>query len=376
MNLDEGEERYPPGSVEFLLKMSVVGRTSDRRSCVYRCFLIAFWADRERVPSVRVRKQLRRVVVGFCVSLIFLGGGCRKAPVVSTEFVARVGETAISRAEFEAELERRAANGQSVGTAADRDAVLEDLIRVETFYARAKAVGFDRDEELLRQFRRSVATRYEADLWSKTPQPGKPNPGEVQSFYANHSGRFTSQEKVRVAVIYRRVSPKAEPATAAREESEMQDIRRQAIEQVGRQVDFGLLAQAHSDDQATRYVGGDCGFVTGDSSKMRWDHTVREAAFALKEVGEISPLVQAPDGFYLLKLIERKPAETAPLEAVRDRIEGHLFAEELKRARKEFEDSQKQGLEIVVNRSVLESIEPPRAVARSNEALVPGMPTP
>ena len=145
-----------------------------------------------------------------------------------------------------------------------------------------------------------------------------------------------------------------------------------ALEQSPAPEHFGLLAQEHSDDQATRYQGGDAGFITRASSKVRWDHTVRDAVFALQRPGEISPVIRAPDGFYLLKLIERKPAQTAPLEQVRERIERQLLASEQKHAREAFDQSQRRGLSVEINEPVLRSLAAPTVVARKSGAVPPG----
>ena len=69
-------------------------------------------------------------------------------------------------------------------------------------------------------------------------------------------------------------------------------------------ADFTELAQQNSDHSATRYDGGDLGFLargeTDEEGEPKLDPALEAAAFALQE-GEISPIVQTESAFHILK---------------------------------------------------------------------------
>jgi foldase protein PrsA len=79
--------------------------------------------------------------------------------------------------------------------------------------------------------------------------------------------------------------------------------------------DFGNLAVALSTDEATRSIGGDLGFVTPGQMEEEFDR----AAFALKP-GEVSDVVETPDGFHLIKVEAREEGKPATLDGSRRKI--------------------------------------------------------
>ena len=327
---------------------------------------------RSRFAAKRLKNSFK---VPALLTAMLLGSSCQKSSSPSPDIMARVGDTVITKEFFMSELERRAANGHAVATAAEREAVLQDLIRLETLFAKANAAGVDRDAELAQQFKRMVAAKYEDSEWKKRPSSPKPEAGELDLYYRSHQEQFTSPEKVHVAILFIRVPVKAGPEGAQKSQQQAADLRRLAVEQADAQPDFGLLAQENSDDQATRYRGGDCGWITRQTPKYRWETNVIEALFALPKPGEITPVVRAADGFYIGKLIQKKAALTAPLASVRDRIEQTLMTASQKQARERFEKEQRSGFKIEINEALLKTLEPPRASAKANASAPPSMPT-
>src|SRR5690606_18687874 len=87
---------------------------------------------------------------------------------------------------------------------------------------------------------------------------------------------------------------------------------------------FQSLAVQHSADRASRYRGGDIGFLQrGETS--RWPNTVISAAFALAEGGDLSAPVETENAVYLIKLVHRRDALVEPLASVRDDIRQRLI---------------------------------------------------
>jgi parvulin-like peptidyl-prolyl isomerase len=66
--------------------------------------------------------------------------------------------------------------------------------------------------------------------------------------------------------------------------------------------------------------GGDWGLVTRGAFRIK---EVNDALFALKG-GEVGPLIETPQTFYIIKAIERQDARTVPLTEVQAKLEDEI----------------------------------------------------
>lgn len=79
-------------------------------------------------------------------------------------------------------------------------------------------------------------------------------------------------------------------------------------------ANFADLAKAKSDDPGSAARGGDLGlFGRGKMVKA-----FEDAAFALKNPGDLSDIIESQFGYHILVLIERKPAGVKPFDEVKD----------------------------------------------------------
>ncbi len=84
-------------------------------------------------------------------------------------------------------------------------------------------------------------------------------------------------------------------------------------------ADFSDMAKKHSEDPAAK-EGGDIGFV----KKGHMLPAIENAAFSLKK-GEVSGVIKADAGYYIIKIEDRKEPTYIPIEKVREEIEKSLY---------------------------------------------------
>ena len=138
---------------------------------------------------------------------------------------------------------------------------------------------------------------------------------EVNTFYQQNLERFKQGENVRASHILFGV---AQEATAV-QKTEAKAKAQSALKEVRAGADFAAVARAQSQDQGSAQQGGELGFFP----KGQMNPHLEDAAFKLK-AGTVSPVVETPFGFHIIKVHERRGPRTAPLGEVAAQIKEFL----------------------------------------------------
>jgi peptidyl-prolyl cis-trans isomerase D len=137
---------------------------------------------------------------------------------------------------------------------------------------------------------------------------------EIEDYYQNNQEKFGQPKRVKVRHILIRADAKdAEASAKAKQKAE--SVQKEAAG--GK--DFSQLAKQYSEDPGTKERGGEIGFITKGMVVPEFE----QAAFSMK-VGEVSPVIQTPYGFHILKVDDIQEARTEPLEKVKDQIDALL----------------------------------------------------
>jgi parvulin-like peptidyl-prolyl isomerase len=282
--------------------------------------------------------------------------------------LATVGGQTILLADFQAELQRRAHRPARAGA---KEELLEELVKSEAVYLRARQAGFEQRPDIARQIKQFIVQRFIEEQQKDESRVASPTEDEIAKYYRDHAARFATPEKVRFAVIQFGYSSKA---TDQKKEEMMQRATAVLVEassSAATELTFGALAQRHSEDQATRYQGGDAGWVSRNESS-RWPSAVTEAAFALEKAGELAPLITTSNGCYVLKLLERKQAGHKPLAEVAEAIRYEFEIKARHSAQAEFYNAAKADLAIEINQALLNSLPAPSSPRISTPPALPG----
>jgi peptidyl-prolyl cis-trans isomerase C len=137
---------------------------------------------------------------------------------------------------------------------------------------------------------------------------------EVASFYAENQEMFKNEAQVHARHIITAADENADAATVAKASAKAEKARERAV--AGE--DFEELAREISEGPSAP-TGGDLGFFTREQMVPAF----ADAAFAL-EPGQISEVVRSPFGFHVIKLEEKRPAGTPPLDEVSDDLRSML----------------------------------------------------
>jgi len=276
----------------------------------------------------------KRVQIFFLFSLwaVCLFWGCQKKP--SDKELVRVNDVSISLEEFREMTERQSLEGKlRLLKEKDRRDFLENyLITREVLYQEASKKGYDKNKQILAKIddikRAMVIEAFLEDTLSKK---GDVSDNEIQRYYMEHKDLFTEPEEIK----FRQIIVASEPM--------MQEV----LVKLSRGESFEKLASTYNVGKY-REDGGNFGSIRrGQLSPVLAQF--EEAAFSLRNKGEISEVIKTPFGYHILRLDDKRGTALKPLGLVKERIRLVLQSEKKKAAHTAYVKEAKARAKIFIN---------------------------
>lgn len=160
---------------------------------------------------------------------------------------------------------------------------------------------------------------------------------EIGAFYEEHRDEYEGKQRVRLQMIALPVSGESHPAAK-------EDLRLKAInilKRIRAGEPFEALANENSPDRAR--TGGDIGYV----EKGSLNPSIEEVAFLLKP-GEVSDVIESPQGFYIIRALDRRGGGNLSVKATRENVEDRIYRSKMEKKFDEWmvEKRQKAHIEI------------------------------
>lgn len=270
----------------------------------------------------------------YASSLLLILSACKpkpEAPKVEGAYVlAEVDGQPILSNDFERQLQRiQKKTTQIPSTHLQKKEILEQWINIELLYQEALRQGFDKTFE----FKTKLAETYIEDLASK----GRDLIAEdkIRSHYEKNRRRYDQ-------IAVRHILLKVEPGASEKEKVQIFHQLEKMREELLKKPDlFDDYARRYSQDSSSRQ-GGDLGYFTYDMMVKEFS----KAAFQLKEINSISPIVSTQFGYHLIQL----RADRRGFEHHIDQIQHHL----LQKTQKEIFEKEIERLRSKVNIQIYE----------------------
>jgi peptidyl-prolyl cis-trans isomerase C len=250
--------------------------------------------------------------------MLLVSAGCQKKPEppradAAVDVLARVGDREIRSAEFQKLLDARQAASPVPVSA---QAALDEWIQKEILLQSARRAGLEQDAEV----REVVAMAMIGVLKERQLEPALKaiavSDDEARAEYDRLKEGFAVPEKARLAVLFLAARKSDATARASARERMQSAVAMTRAETEPRKHGFGALATNFSDDQETRYRGGELGWLERTRYPQRIEQVAIDAGFGLGAPGQVSDVVEGENGFYAVMLLERQPAGTRPFEDV------------------------------------------------------------
>src|SRR4029434_9515975 len=167
-------------------------------------------------------------------------------------------------------------------------------------------------------------------------QPFPPSAEEVNDYYTRHLETFQRLEQVRARHILFKVASSA----TAEQEAQVRMRAEAVLGALQNGEDFATLAKQHSEDTATAEQGGDLGYFPRGQMVAPFE----AAAFSLP-VRQLSHFVRTRLGWHVIRVEDKREAETKPLAEVESEIQNKIREDKARDAAAAFVDDMLTALE-------------------------------
>ncbi|OPY07669.1 MAG: Chaperone SurA precursor [Syntrophaceae bacterium PtaB.Bin038] len=162
-------------------------------------------------------------------------------------------------------------------------------------------------------------------------------PEEIGAYYREHRGEYEGKLRVRLQMISLPVPANSGPQAKAEQ--------REKAEAILKRIRGGepFEALANETRQGAEPAGGDIGYV----EKGTMHPSIDEVAFSLKP-GEVSGVIETPQGFAILRALERRGGGSLSVKETREDVEDRLYRMKMEKKFEEWlaERRQKAHIEI------------------------------
>ena len=162
---------------------------------------------------------------------------------------------------------------------------------------------------------------------------------EIDEYYKMHRDEYNVPPEVRLQQILLIIPAESTPQEVEQTRERAEQIRA-AIKQG---EDFNAMVKSYSQD-STAATGGDMGVFRQGELFSALD----EAAFTLM-VGEVSPVIQTPKGFHIIRVLDKKDRQKMTEEEQRDEIDALLYNQKVEDAFKQWIKALKKKSYVVIN---------------------------
>lgn len=148
---------------------------------------------------------------------------------------------------------------------------------------------------------------------------------EIVKYYRENPEEFREPAEYTISAIFL--------SNEAKTEDTMESLKKEISEKLASGDDFASLAEQYTDGP-----GKEAGGSLGIYKKGELDKTLEEAVEGLAQ-GEVSEWVKHPNGWFLMKMMEKKESRLRTFEEIKEEVERRLFN---KKSREKFEEYMKR----------------------------------
>jgi peptidyl-prolyl cis-trans isomerase C len=272
-----------------------------------------------------------RLLIPVIFAAAALLSGCEKKPAAAatgSPVVARAGDEVITVADVEKEVQRRLAKGVNVP---EKSALIQEMLERLAAVASARQANLHADPETKHEMENVLIAKLRAQELETKLAALSVSEEEIRAAYEAGSGQLHRPAKVRLAMLQMQGGVNMSDAKRAELRARMEEALQKAAEtpaeggRGGAANGFGQVAVQYSDDQVSRYRGGDIGWLDEGVFSYHWPKEVLAAGYAL-EKGQRSDIIESAGNLYVVMKTDRRDGSTTPFAEAQNSLRRDLLA--------------------------------------------------
>lgn len=291
------------------------------------------------------------VAFALCVSCSFL---VSTATADSSAVIASSGETVLRADELAAEADAMtpAQRERFAGSPKSRENIATELLVRRQVAALARRDGLA-DDPAVQHRLRLLEERLLYEVYMQHAEAATLDDAAIEKLaydeYRAYKDKFVTPEAVHVSHILLRIGSEG---GQGRDRTQTEALARELLDRLRAGEDFATLATEYSEDPGSARKGGDLGFF----ERGRMAKPFEEAAFALKEPGELSDIVETQFGLHILRLTERRESGQRSFDEVREQLIATNRLQARKRVRLDIIEPLRDPARLKIDATALEAV--------------------
>jgi len=289
--------------------------------------------------------------------------------------IAKVGSETITADEFKKRLDETSPFLRArYNTIERKKEFLESLIRNELLAQEAERQGLDKSPAVREQVKRAMIQELiKKQLDEKLSGNDIPD-SELKGYYDSHIDDFVKPERARVYHILVAAKDAKDKAQAKKKaEALLKDINERTRK--GEVNAFQAVAQKDSQDPTSAPMGGDLRFVSKDELTKSYSAELANAAFDLKNPGDVAGPIETPAGAELVKLQVKTPTVNRSFEESKEGIRGRMARERRSKDYDDFVKKLRDNGNVSIDEGELAKVVPSEPASPSMSVVPRGMPS-
>jgi peptidyl-prolyl cis-trans isomerase C len=256
-------------------------------------------------------------------------------------------------------------------TIEQRKEYVDGLARFELLVAEARRRGLQNEPEVVDAAKKMMVQKLIQKEFDekKSPIPD----AEIAEYYEKHKSDYVKPETTRLSNIF--LAANKDDSQRSKKKQLAQEVLTKA--KANKPTDsaaYIALVRQYSEDPKTKALDGDMRFLTEVDMTSQFGAEVTTASAALKQLGDLSPVVETPQGFYVLRFQGRQAAINHGLDQVKTQIESRIRFDRRTQNFNKFVDTLKANANYKLDEAALAKVEIDTSTPAGAKGGPPGLP--